>query len=453
MRIVTLEIEFSEMALMAADKCAVDKTAVVKDGGPSVVVRARHLLDPGSSFGKATRMRRTTLVQASSLESLLRHFRTYGMNDLEFMIVNSNLPHSQAVLHELTSRVTFPVYQDTEEKNIWEMMQGGKDDIYVYDRLAYYIPFPLSIMNTDEALVVSAILATYYRSPCGVTCDKNNNSSLEDILNAKATTEEDLIPPTETEFSVEYSTPFYQTEDPNISISNETIGNENNESIPIINDIYKMNDLVDLLYNDTYEFPENGTINKETDEFYNSILFLFNQTSTNNITEESDIFLSNSSSVNTFSNNNINDNTTDVDDFHQHHHHQHNSNDTQIVPKKESVPEQPKRKSDRCIEADISVCRNWNKKRLIKAHNCCSSPEMQSENQNCKNFGKKRCKKLRTILKCCIKTAFIDKVPTTAVDESDATTVTENINTTDVFEEVPVVTNLATEMNERHCLL
>ena len=64
----------------------------------------------------------------------MNHFRSYGLNDLEFIIVNSKLSHSQERLHELKNRVSFEVFQETEEEEVWNLMEGGKDDMYVYDR-------------------------------------------------------------------------------------------------------------------------------------------------------------------------------------------------------------------------------------------------------------------------------------------------------------------------------
>lgn len=88
----------------------------------------------------------------------------------------------------------------------------------------------------------------------------------------------------------------------------------------------------------------------------------------------------------------------------------------------------PKPKADRCAEADPSVCRNWSKKRLLRAHNCCSSMDAEDESQNqprfCKNFGKKRCKKIKTILKCCIKTALFEGTTVPAAMEEVETTTT-----------------------------
>lgn len=56
------------------------------------------------------------------------------MDDLDFIIVNSKMSHAQEKLHELTRRVSFNVYQETDEEEVWSVMEGGKDDMYIYDR-------------------------------------------------------------------------------------------------------------------------------------------------------------------------------------------------------------------------------------------------------------------------------------------------------------------------------
>ncbi|GFQ95091.1 hypothetical protein TNCT_178091, partial [Trichonephila clavata] len=438
-------------------------------------------------------MGRRQPLQASSLESLQKHFRTYGMNDLEFIIVNSNLPHAQMVLHELTSRVTFDVYQDTIEKNIWGLMEGGKDDIYVYDRcgrLAYYIPYPLSIMNSEETLVVSAILATYYRSPCGTTCNQNNNSSLEAILNAKETTDEGLIATTESysdrsNFGNELPSVSSQPQDMDtVNVYETTTQPEKKKSLSIKNDLLQIEDFDYLFFNDTnLDYDSNDTDIVLTNELYNSLFGLFFQNETlNNTTEDLNIALNTTDpSVGELSNYSSNDvitiinsyqhrelNRTDITSQRRNElnhavtesqqnrelnhsvvdsHQTEVLNHTEISTELKITTRSPKRKSDRCIEADISVCKNWSKKKLIRAHSCCSSldpKDVRQQSQSCRNFGKKRCKKLKTILKCCIKTAFLE---TTLIEESEEFLNTEKAIVSDHFEVSTVPTNPTAEVS------
>lgn len=96
---------------------------------------------------------------------------------------------------------------------------------------------------------------------------------------------------------------------------------------------------------------------------------------------------------------------------HKHHnsHHKHDSKDT--------------KKSDRCLEADYQVCKSWTKRRLLHAQRCCSNKRKQVEAahpRSCENFGKKRCKKIQSILKCCIKTVYVEP---SSVAPSNETTI------------------------------
>ena len=62
-------------------------------------------------------------------------------------------------------RCTFPLFQDTTEEGVWDLHDGGKDDIYIYDasgKLSSFIPAsaPNTNLSTDEGYknLTSAIL-------------------------------------------------------------------------------------------------------------------------------------------------------------------------------------------------------------------------------------------------------------------------------------------------------
>lgn len=68
---------------------------------------------------------------------------------------------------ELSRRVSFPVYQDTTRSNIWGLLQGGKDSIFLYDRCGYqtyHIPYPESLLNRNN--FQTALWNTYFANPC-----------------------------------------------------------------------------------------------------------------------------------------------------------------------------------------------------------------------------------------------------------------------------------------------
>ncbi|KAG8194047.1 hypothetical protein JTE90_028389 [Oedothorax gibbosus] len=400
------------------------------------------------------------VAQASSLESLRKHFRTYGMTDLRFMIVNSNLQHAQQIVHELQNRVSFDVHQDTKENNVWGLLEGGKDDIYVYDRcgrLAYYIPFPLSIMNHQEGdLVTSAILATYYRSPCGTTCDKNS-STLEDFLNKAAVEESPVDSTTEeavvtTELSPNPTVDAVSTVESDSSLLEEGVESKANES-------YVRYDYP--TYDETLEdYDDNETDTKHDHAFFNSLYsFFFNSTrevSNTNETLSSNASLTDTNHDQTFHNSLYNrivkPDTTEKPKVKDEEMNQISAplnisdqiiseslNNTTPADTESTTIRTLKPKPDRCAEADQSVCRTWSKKRLLRAHDCCSTIEDESSHQMlryCKNFGKKRCKKIKTILKCCIKTSLFETttIPIPTDEEDTVATTTVQPVTTSVNE-------------------
>lgn len=109
----------------------------------------------------------TCLWQASGFENIRRQLLRQNVNDIQFIIVNSQLQHAMDNVGELSRRVSFPVYQDTRRSNIWTQLNGGKDDTLIYDRcgyLTYHIPYPLSLLNRRDFQL--ALWDTYFQNPC-----------------------------------------------------------------------------------------------------------------------------------------------------------------------------------------------------------------------------------------------------------------------------------------------
>lgn len=62
--------------------------------------------------------------------------------DVQVIIVNKGdaVPFQE----KLIARCAFPLLQDTEDNQVWDLMAGGKDDFYVYDasgELVHFFPF------------------------------------------------------------------------------------------------------------------------------------------------------------------------------------------------------------------------------------------------------------------------------------------------------------------------
>ena len=74
------------------------------------------------------------LKQASSLENMLRFLRKSGLKDINFIVINSKDLDSKQKFRELSQKVSFSLYQESEEELVWNVLDGGKDDMFIYDR-------------------------------------------------------------------------------------------------------------------------------------------------------------------------------------------------------------------------------------------------------------------------------------------------------------------------------
>lgn len=86
-------------------------------GAPTMVV----LLSAGCSY---------CLGQTVKLEQLWWELQAAG-HEFHFVVVN--LKSMSERQQNLLDRASFPMFQDTDETNVWEFMGGGKDDFYFYD--------------------------------------------------------------------------------------------------------------------------------------------------------------------------------------------------------------------------------------------------------------------------------------------------------------------------------
>ncbi|TKS80366.1 Selenoprotein Pb [Collichthys lucidus] len=92
------------------------------------------------------------------------------MSDVSFMIVNERDAHSRAMYWELKRRAPsgIPVYQQSPfQDDVWEALDGDKDDFLVYDRcglLTFHIVLPYSFLHSPY--IEAAIRATYHKNIC-----------------------------------------------------------------------------------------------------------------------------------------------------------------------------------------------------------------------------------------------------------------------------------------------
>lgn len=96
------------------------------------------------------------------------------MTELQFLVVNDR--KSAHLRDHLERRVSFAVHQETEEEPVWTTMEGGKDDVFIFDRcgrLAFYVPFPISLVLPGHLPVVEdSLRRAYDGEPCGLTCEE-----------------------------------------------------------------------------------------------------------------------------------------------------------------------------------------------------------------------------------------------------------------------------------------
>lgn len=70
-------------------------------------------------------------AQTEKLEELQAELAGEGI-DVAFVTVHGVSANNADDQLELTSRCTFPIFQDTSDANVWEAMGGAKDDFFVY---------------------------------------------------------------------------------------------------------------------------------------------------------------------------------------------------------------------------------------------------------------------------------------------------------------------------------
>lgn len=102
--------------------------------------------------------------------------------NISFLVVNEQDAQSRAMYWELKRRTAegIPVYQQTPlQNNVWEILEGDKDDFLVYDRcghLTFHIVLPYSFLQYPY--IEAAIRATYHKNICN--CSLHANSSLSE---------------------------------------------------------------------------------------------------------------------------------------------------------------------------------------------------------------------------------------------------------------------------------
>lgn len=121
-------------------------------------------------------------MQAARLGDLRDKLANGGLTNISFMVVNEQDSQSRAMYWELKRRTAqdIPVYQQSPLQNdVWEILEGDKDDFLVYDRcgyLTFHIVLPFSFLHYPY--IEAAIRATYHKNMCN--CSLNANFSISE---------------------------------------------------------------------------------------------------------------------------------------------------------------------------------------------------------------------------------------------------------------------------------
>ncbi|KAG7255309.1 hypothetical protein CRUP_028198, partial [Coryphaenoides rupestris] len=96
------------------------------------------------------------------------------------MVVNEREARSRAMYWELRRRTppSVPVYQQAPlQDDVWELLDGDKDDFLVYDRcglLTFHIVLPYSFLHYPY--IEAAIRATYLKDICNCTTSSSGGN-------------------------------------------------------------------------------------------------------------------------------------------------------------------------------------------------------------------------------------------------------------------------------------
>ncbi|KAG7319463.1 hypothetical protein KOW79_016606 [Hemibagrus wyckioides] len=120
-------------------------------------------------------------MQAAKMGVLRDKLARGNLTSVAFLIVNEQDALSRAMYWQLKRRAAegIPVYQQSPlQDDIWDTLQGDKDDFLVYDRcgyLTFHIGLPYSFLHLRY--VEAAIQATYLGNICNCTLNSTQLTS------------------------------------------------------------------------------------------------------------------------------------------------------------------------------------------------------------------------------------------------------------------------------------
>lgn len=311
------------------------------------------------------------------MKSLLLVLRTMGLNDIKFMIVNSQDASTSEVRQRLSDRVngsSIGVYQDDESGSVWSNLGGNRGDILIYDRcgrLTYFIPNHLSVMSPKKPIVQTTILSAYFDNPCGRTCDETNLQVLpENITPPTAALGGSIIEltPSPVEVQSENKTDESQSNSlvanttPDFEVANRE--DESGNSTEAMSLPWRIFDYFLSQVSQTSVSPSTAS-SVERNETESATISIDIQPPVNESVATSDESVEN--------------------------------NVTTTSPPITTTP---------AVTCDANQCREFSTDAILRARLCCLSEEVGQDGEStfgCRSYSKQTCDQMMPLIKCCLK--------------------------------------------------
>lgn len=149
------------------------------------------------------------------MNDLRNRYRDAGITDIDFAIINYGDPLSKLYIHYLEQQVDFPILQEQTAGEVWNALEGGKDDMLIFDRcghLTFHVRLPYA--NLLNPYVEHVLNATYFETVTCTNCPKTKEHAQAE---PEPELEEEVVGTTEvivTEFATETENTTAVTDDP-----------------------------------------------------------------------------------------------------------------------------------------------------------------------------------------------------------------------------------------------
>lgn len=314
------------------------------------------------------------------MKSLQLLLRTMGLNDIKFIIVNSEDASSPEVRSRLNERVNgsnIQVFQDNESSTVWSKLAGSRGDILIYDRcgrLTYFIPSHLSVLSPKKPIVQTTILSAYFDNPCGRSCEAQNARLVPDEDSEQA----DSVTHNATSSALEnlsqlFGDGYNSTSQP---VDFPTITNASAE--------------YEVSSNKSEEETGNGSETMSLPwRIFDFFLSQVSQTSTTTVSPILHNVTESPYSSNESLSSSIPLTEGNISDFPD-------GNATTLAPITTTM----------AVTCDANQCREFSTDAILRARLCCLAEEVGQDGEStsgCRSYSKQTCDQMMPLIKCCLK--------------------------------------------------